>query len=250
MKKPGVIVGAVTVAVCLSLWLVNIFQSTDASAAPGPTDQEEQGIQERHDTELTPTPTIEERSLEAGVIESFNEKGHADKDRGHPDYGSWAHMQALRDRMAALCLIFAPDEEAWIAKQCAWTVKGESYEHVPVAFFTNGHVVDEETMSSIQQVDEDYGQMTRDQATYAYWQLGQSAQRHAQNIKQLPRDGEYPKRDGSERGRYSAFTVLPAGDWNYIVDFKSIDYSELEEALDRVVSLADEREAAVRALVE
>lgn len=250
MKKPGVIVGAVTVAVCLSLWLVNIFQSTDASAAPGPTDQEEQGIQERHDTELTPTPPIHERSIEAGVIESFNEKEHADKDRGHPDYGSWAHMQALRDRMAALCLIFAPDEEAWIAEQCAWTVKGEAYEQVPVAFFTNGQVVTEEVMSSIRQVDEDYGQMIRDQAAYAYWQLGQSAQRHAQNIKRLPRDGEYPKSDVSEPGRYSAFTVIPAGDWNYVVDFRSIDYPELEEALDRVVSLATEREAAVRALVE
>jgi hypothetical protein len=198
----------------------------------------------------------DERSLMTAQAE-FNALVANSPESGDPDLGDYQSAEQLMQAAQSLILTFAKDGD-WVAEQMAWQVDLEghvyTFKAAPLDILCQGCRPSASAMEAARQLDADLTRLIEDQANYAHGVLIECARdysRHA--MRKIPRSKSWSlsEQDLADRKdfRYEAITSITAGKWQYVIDFKSSDYPELESALDQLQDLKEQRKKEIVAIL-
>lgn len=110
--------------------------------------------------------------------------------RGHPEYGEHASMQDLSEELRHTCMTWA--KEDWVDRQQEWEMGEATSESIPWMDLSGGRPVSQACVRAVEDA--------------------------------LAEPGPSGPIEIADLGRYVVQTTMTAGDWTYVVDFRSADY--------------------------
>lgn len=170
---------------------------------------------------------------------------------GHPEHGRFASLSHLEEHAANLAR-FGLTEKEFIADCLLWS--GElaapgTEEPDPAWINPSGKVLSKTQQQQVQQEIEAYSRLVEEAARCSYSFLEFTTSVYAKSeMTRIPADAP-SQGPSSDNSYFRCYTHVIAGDWKYIVDFRSSRYPELQTALGAVRELKGERTERVRNLI-
>lgn len=178
-------------------------------------------------------------------IKNFNAQHNWDTG-SHPVYGDFESREQLNEHMAQMGRA-AIDEASFLSTATGWGPDDE-VEPLPGNINPYEKAITADLQQVIDAEVEMYDRLIEDAARSAYSFLVASTEQHAANITPLPLDAD-PMGPGKDESLFTAYTHVTAGENLYVVHFRSVEFPDLEQALQAIQDLRGERLQSVRALV-
>ena len=164
--------------------------------------------------------------------------------------GEYDSLEELEADVLHICLTFVGEYDDFIRKSVWWEVDGVVVERVPYELLKpSGTAVSPEAALAADAVQASYELGLTHRASRVYDILNRCAEDYSSGGMRVVPAGE-PVRPTIEephnRSLYSAYHVMPLGeDYKGIVEFRSAEYPELQEALRELGDLREQRDTAV-----
>ncbi len=196
----------------------------------------------------------------AQLAQEFNANSdEGTRGRGHPDYGHYPSQEALLENLLLLtCTAISPTTDPvenlniWTAKRSAWNVGGQSHDRIPIALLTDKPLTLDQ-IAELMSIDARYTEELGELSAYAFDSLRLAAEEYVyRDLKRIPRGEEYGDASNAKPedvGEYHLFTNDTAGEWEYILDFRSADYPAFNEAMVRLRLKTEERASAIHSKI-
>jgi hypothetical protein len=164
----------------------------------------------------------------------------------HPELGPFDSLQQLEQHIGGLCR-FGMSSEEFVRRCLEWDRTG-----APIESFFNpqGRNLSADAAAAVEQAIVEQDRIVEQTARQAYELLEYFTSRYASSgLARVSAATEVRAHPRSDASRYSAYTHVTVGQWKYIVDFRSIDYPDLEIALEAVSQAKRARLEAARQIV-
>ncbi len=187
----------------------------------------------------------------AETLDRFQDQQDEPWNPGHPEYGNYSSMTELQQHAASLAR-FCLTEDAFVDDCLLWFAgHGEQATEYPLQSTINpeGKVFSELQTKQVNQEIATFDRLVEEAARSSYSFLEACTETYARSyLERVPADAPGP---GSivDESYFRAYTHIRAGEWKYIVHFRSSQFPDLQMALQGVRDLKKERTERICSLI-